>query len=245
MQMRVDKTLSQLQIATRSESKKLFAAGRVKINDEIIKNGSVKFNPERDLLSVDGEAVVYREFQYFMLNKPAGCITATEDKKERTVMDFLPRERHRNLSPVGRLDKDTEGLLLITDDGALNHELLAPGKHVEKEYFARVSGKVTEEVTKRFAEGLEIGEKRPTAPAGLELRGTDGETVSEVLVTITEGKFHQIKRMFHAVGMEVLYLKRVRMGSLILDEDLEPGAYRLLTEEEINKLKTDSGKTEL
>ena len=136
MQIRIDKVLSQLQIATRSESKKMFAAGRVQINDEIVKNGAVRFDPERDRLFVDGNPVDYEEYQYWMLNKPAGCVTATEDRRDRTVMDYLPPDRHRNLSPVGRLDKDTEGLLLITDDGALNHALLAPGKHVEKEYFA-------------------------------------------------------------------------------------------------------------
>ncbi len=243
MQLRIDKVLSQLQIATRSESRKMFAAGRVQINDEIVRNGAVRFDPERDQLFVDGKPVNYEEYQYWMLNKPAGCVTATEDRRNRTVMDYLPPDRHRNLSPAGRLDKDTEGLLLITDDGALNHALLAPGKHVEKEYFARVSGRVTEQTIRQFKTGLEIGEKKPTAPAKLEIL-TIGETekVSEVLVTITEGKFHQIKRMFHAAGMEVIYLKRLRMGTLILDEALQPGECRPLRETEISLLKADCGK---
>ena len=243
MQIRIDKVLSQLQIATRSESKKMFAAGRVQINDEIVKNGAVRFDPEKDRLFVDGNPVNYEEYQYWMLNKPAGCVTATEDRRDRTVMDYLPQDRHRSLSPVGRLDKDTEGLLLITDDGALNHALLAPGKHVEKEYFARVSGNVTEQTVQQFQEGLEIGEKKPTAPAKLEIlsRG-ETETVSEVLITITEGKFHQIKRMFHAVGMEVIYLKRLRMGTLLLDEALEPGECRPLRKTEVSLLKADCGK---
>ena len=245
MLMRIDKVLSQLKIATRSESRKLFAAGRVMVNRETVKNGSFRFDPEKDQLYVDGNPVSYEPYQYWMLYKPAGCITATEDAKEQTVMQFLPPLRHRDLSPVGRLDKDTEGLLLITDDGALNHALLAPGKHVEKEYFARVRGLVTEATVRQFAQGLEIGEKRPTAPAVLEAVSSHpdaGEGWCEVRVTVTEGKFHQVKRMFQAVGMQVLYLKRLRMGTLVLDEQLKPGECRLLTEEEIRRLKSDHGK---
>ena len=235
MQMRVDKTLSQLQIATRSESKKLFAAGRVKINDEIIKNGSVKFNPERDLLSVDGEAVVYREFQYFMLNKPAGCITATEDKKERTVMDFLPRERHRNLSPVGRLDKDTEGLLVLTNDGQLAHRVLSPKKHVPKTYYAKIEGIVTEEDIKAFAKGVTLDDGYETMPAELIILKSD--EISEIELTIHEGKFHQVKRMFESVDKKVIYLKRLSMGKLKLDENLALGEYRELTDEEVKMIE--------
>lgn len=243
MQMRADKILSQLQIATRSESRKLFAAGRIRINGTIVKNGSVKLDPEKDQIYLDGEPLNYEQYQYFMLYKPAGCVTATEDRKYTTVMEFLPADRHRNLSPVGRLDKDTEGLLLITDDGALNHALLAPGRHVEKEYLAEIDGPATEEMVYQFAQGLEIGEKKPTAPAKLKILSA-GESVSEVLVTITEGKYHQIKRMFRAVGRNVMKLTRLRMGPLRLDENLKPGECRLLTEEEISLLKQEDKGTD-
>ncbi|MCD8217620.1 MAG: rRNA pseudouridine synthase [Clostridiales bacterium] len=235
MLLRVDKALSQLQVAARSESKKLIRDGRIFLDDRRVKSGAEKFDPEIETLYMDGRALRYEQFQYFMLYKPAGCVTATTDAENQTVMDFLPKERHRNLAPVGRLDKDTEGLLLITDDGALGHNLLAPGKHVEKTYFAKVSDEANAEMVRQFAMGLEIGEKKLTAPAKLRIL-TAGEE-SEVEVTITEGKYHQVKRMFHAAGSEVLYLKRLSMGSLVLDEALKPGEYRELTQEEIEALK--------
>ncbi len=238
MQIRIDKVLSQLQIATRSEAKKMIRQGRVRINDTIVKDGGEKFQEGCDRLFVDGRGIAYETYEYLMLHKPAGCVTATEDGREKTVMDYLPKERHRNLAPVGRLDKDTEGLLLLTDDGELNHNLLAPGKHVEKTYYVRVKGLITAETVQQFLIGLEIGEKKPTAPATLQILKVDAESgESEANITITEGKFHQIKRMFHAVGMEVLYLKRIRMGTLFLDETLEPGQWRPLTEEEIRELR--------
>ena len=156
-------------------------------------------------------------------------------------MDYLPDNLRRGLSPVGRLDKDTEGLLLITDDGALNHSLLAPGRHVPKTYYARIHGIVTESDITAFKNGLDIGEKKMTAPAALKiLHIAENEQTSEILVTITEGKFHQIKRMFQSVGKKVSYLKRLSMGSLHLDEKLTPGAWRELTLEEITKLKEET-----
>lgn len=257
MQMRIDKLLSVLGIATRQESKRLLRAAQVQVNGQIVKDGGYKCDPDRDHICVEGREIVYQEFQYFMLYKPAGCITATEDKQHKTVMDYLPKERHRNLSPVGRLDKDTEGLLLITDDGALNHDLLAPGKHVEKTYFARIDGRVTEDTIRQFKEGMDIGEEKPLAPAGLEILDVnkigweDDENPasahsdhqesahwqSEILVTITEGKYHQVRRMFQVAGMRVLYLKRIRMGTLSLDDTLKPGECRVLTAQEVSDLK--------
>lgn len=234
--MRIDKFLSQMQIATRAESKKILKAGRVRVNGKIITDGAEKCDPETDMITVDEKIICYQEFRYIMLHKPAGCVTATQDAKDKTVMDYLPKELKKKMSPVGRLDKDTEGLLLITDDGALNHNLLSPIKHVEKTYYARIRGMVTESEVKAFAEGLSIGEKKPTAPAVLQVLDSGEE--SEILVTITEGKFHQVKRMFQAVGMEVLYLKRLSMGPLHLDEHLTPGEWRELTQEEIQQLKT-------
>ncbi len=233
--IRIDKALVQLQIATRSECKKMAKQGRICLNGQPIRDTGVKLDWEKDLLTVDNQVVEFFPYEYFMLHKPAGCVTATTDAREKTVMDYLPERRHRDLSPVGRLDKDTEGLLLITDDGELNHALLAPGRHVEKTYFARVSGVVTEDIVARFRQGLDIGEKKPTAEAKLVICSA-GE-VSEVEITITEGKFHQIKRMFAAVGLTVLYLKRLRMGSLVLDDALAPGECRRLTAEEIARLK--------
>jgi len=235
MLLRVDKALSQLQVAARSESKKLIRDGRVFLDNRRVMSGAEKFDPQIETLYMDGRPLRYEQFQYFMLYKPAGCVTATTDAVNRTVMDFLPKKRHRNLAPVGRLDKDTEGLLIITDDGALGHSLLTPGKHVEKTYYAIISGEATAEMAQQFAVGIEIGEKKLTAPAKLKILSV-GEK-SEVEVTVTEGKYHQVKRMFHAVGSEVLYLKRLSMGSLVLDETLKPGECRELTPEEAELLK--------
>ena len=169
-----------------------------------------------------------------MLHKPAGVVSATTDKKEKTVLDLLTVQKRKDLFPVGRLDKDTEGLLLITNDGALAHRLLAPGKHVDKVYFARVEGTVTEADVFAFSQGLDIGDPELTLPAELKIQSSD--TVSEILLTIQEGRFHQVKRMFEAVGKKVIYLKRLSMGTLCLDEDLPKGAFRALTEQEIKEL---------
>lgn len=235
--MRMDKLLSQTLNVTRTEAKKMLKQGRISKNEVVCKDGAEKVIPQTDVVCLDGTPIQYEQFHYLMLYKPAGCVTATEDAHAKTVMDYIPAERRRNLSPVGRLDKDTEGLLLLTDDGALNHRLLAPGKHVPKTYYAKIDGTVTEREVTLFTEGLEIGEKKPTAPAILEILHSAEQ--SEIRVTITEGKFHQIKRMFHAVGMEVLYLKRLSMGTLQLDETLAPGAWRELTESEIQQLKEE------
>lgn len=239
--IRIDKFLSQMQVATRSESKKLIKMRRITKNGAPVTDGGEKCDPETDCICLDGTPIAYQEYHYLMLHKPAGCVTATEDRRDKTVMDYLPDHLRRGLSPVGRLDKDTEGLLLITDDGALNHSLLAPGRHVPKTYYARIQGVVTKADVTAFQKGLDIGEKKLTAPADLEiLRVTDAEQTSEILVTITEGKFHQVKRMFQSIDKKVLYLKRLSMGSLHLDETLAPGAWRELTPEEIANLKEET-----
>lgn len=230
-----------MQIATRSESKKLIKNKRITKNGVIVTDGGEKCDPDSDCICLDGSPIVYQEYHYVMLHKPAGCVTATEDRFDKTVMDFLPENLRRGMSPVGRLDKDTEGLLLITDDGALNHQLLAPGKHVPKTYYARIDGIVTPADIAAFQTGLDIGEKKLTAPAFLDILCTDEEAhTSEIKVTITEGKFHQVKRMFQSVDKKVIYLKRLSMGSLALDETLAPGTWRELTEEEISNLKDDT-----
>lgn len=182
----------------------------------------------------DGRPVSYRKFEYYMLHKPAGVVSATKDPKEKTVLDLIDGAKRRDIFPVGRLDKDTEGLLILTNDGALAHRLLSPAKHVDKTYYAKVLGEVTEEDIRRFKEGLDIGDEKPALPADLTIISA-GE-VSEVSLIIREGRFHQVKRMFQAVGKEVTYLKRTAMGGVVLDEDLAAGKWRELKKEELEQL---------
>lgn len=236
--LRLDKYLADMGIGARSQVKKYLRQSLVTVNGAVEQRPECKVAPGQDVVCFRGKPVAYEEFEYYMFHKPAGCVTAVRDSRQKTVMDFFPEDRRRDLFPVGRLDIDTEGLLLITDDGLLCHELLAPGKHVPKTYFARVEGMMGESKIACFAAGVEIGEERPTAPAKLEILSVEAQAaVSEVLVTITEGKFHQVKRMFEAVGSQVLYLKRISMGALSLDPTLAPGQYRRLTEQEIAALK--------
>ena len=232
-EIRLDKFLADMGRGTRSQIREMAKKGRISINGQPVKKTDLKVDPERDAVAVDGQPVAYVTHEYYMLHKPAGVVTATEDNLHRTVMDLLKTAR-KDLFPVGRLDIDTEGLLLITNDGELAHQLLSPKKHVDKTYYARVAGRITEEHKKIFAAGVDIGDEKPALPA--ELRILSSEEISEVELTIHEGRFHQVKRMFHAVGGEVLYLKRTSMGSLRLDECLEPGQYRRLTEDEIRAL---------
>lgn len=233
--MRLDKFLCEAGIGSRSQVKGLVKKGLVSVNGKIAKRPEEKVEEDKDLVLCEGKRVQCRGFVYIMLHKPAGVVSATEDRKERTVLDLLPEDQRRDLFPVGRLDKDTEGLLLLTNDGEMAHQLLSPKKHVDKKYFVRVEGEVKEEHIRQFQEGLEIGEKKKTLPARLEIVKS-GE-ISEAFVTIQEGKFHQVKRMFAAIGCQVVYLKRVSMGKLVLDEALQVGAYRALTEDEIEILR--------
>ena len=225
--MRLDKYLAEMGAGTRSELKKAVRAGRVTINGVKVKDSSIHVG-EDDVVSMDGKEIKYERFVYYLMNKPAGVISATEDPRERTVLDLIGGQQRRGLFPVGRLDKDTEGLLLITNDGEMAHRLLSPGRHVDKVYFARLDGPVGERERELFAQGLRVDETLTAMPAVLEIL----EPANEVRVTIREGKFHQVKRMFAAVGREVLYLKRLSMGPLTLDNGLAAGAYRRLTEEE-------------
>lgn len=228
---------------TRSEVKKLVRAGRVTINGAVAEKPEQKVDPETDTVCLDGEALLYAAYEYYLFHKPAGCVSATEDKIHKTVMDYLTDTLRDDLFPVGRLDIDTEGLLLITNDGALAHELLSPAHHVKKTYYARVAGRVTEEDARLFQQGVDIGEEKLTKPAELVIL-TSGEE-SEIELTITEGKFHQVKRMFQAVGKEVVYLKRLSMGPLTLPETLLPGEYRALTQEELMLLQKETGNKEM
>lgn len=232
--MRLDKFLCETGFGTRSQVKALLKKGLVTVNGKTAKKPEEKIDENADEVICSGQKAVYAAFVYLMLHKPAGVVSATEDRRDSTVLDLLP-EKRKDLFPVGRLDKDTEGLLLLTNDGELAHRLLAPKKHVDKTYYAKIDGEVTPEHVQRFLEGLDIGEKKPTLPAKLEILKRGAQ--SEVRITIHEGKFHQVKRMFEAVGCRVLYLKRLSMGTLILDENLKAGDFRHLTEEEIEKLK--------
>ena len=239
--MRLDKFLADAGLGTRSQVKTIIRKGTITVNGVPAKKPEQSVNPETDQICDDSRELTAVKTVYYMLNKPAGYVSSTEEHDGPSVLSLLKDEAGQSvpgkgLFPAGRLDKDTEGLLLITNDGALAHDLLSPRKHVEKTYFARVKGPMTEAVAEAFDRGLDIGEKRPTLPAKLIIVESGAE-VSQVTVTIREGKFHQIKRMFEKVGSEVLYLKRISFGSLTLDETLAPGTFRPLTEEEIRQLQ--------
>lgn len=232
--MRLDKFLCDTAGLTRTEAKNAVKKGQIAVNGQVQKAADFKVKENTDTVTFQGKPLSYAAFHYYILHKPAGVITATEDKKESTVMDILREEKVKNLFPVGRLDKDTEGLLLITDDGELAHNLLSPKKHVDKEYLVKVRDSISEDDCRKLSEGVDIGDEKPTAPAKVERVAE-----KEILLTIREGRFHQVKRMLQAVGNEVLYLKRLSFGSLRLPKDLEKGAYRPLSEEEIYKIKGD------
>ena len=234
--IRLDKMLANLGYGTRKEVKDLVKDGAVEIDGKTVGDSGMQVNVEKSLIKVNGQEVRYREYIYIMLNKPQGVISATEDKRERTVIDLLKEaERAFKPAPVGRLDKDTEGFLLLTNDGQLAHQLLSPKKHIPKTYYADIRGRVTEEDALAFERGVVLDDGYKTMPAELEILSR-GEQ-SSIHITIYEGKFHQVKRMFKAVGKEVVYLKRISMGQLKLDEGLELGEYRELTDEELSILK--------
>ena len=234
---RIDKILSNLGYGTRKDLKKIVKNGMVQVNGITIKDSAMKVDPEKDKIVINGEEIFYREFIYLMMNKPAGVISATFDNKDETVIDLLEVE-HQVFEPfpVGRLDKDTVGLLLLTNDGDLNHRLISPKWKVDKVYFAKIDQKVTEEDIEKFKHGITLDDGYRCKEAILEIQKASEEG-SEIVLTIQEGKFHQVKRMFEAVGKKVTYLKRIEFGTLPLDEDLEEGEYRELTEEEITILK--------
>lgn len=241
--IRLDRLLAQEGLGTRSELKKQIRDGKAAVNGKVEKDPGRQIFPE-DRVVFNEKAVGQAEYVYYMLNKPAGVITATEDPRERTVLDLL-RDKgvlRRELFPVGRLDKDTEGLLLMTDDGELAHRLLSPRRHVDKTYYAVVTGHVSREEIRLFREGLYVDEELTAMPSVLEVIAEDhpdaGSGDSDrVLVTIQEGKYHQVKRMFGAVGKRVLYLRRISMGPLRLDKSLAPGEFRELTDEEVQALR--------
>ncbi|WP_338593647.1 pseudouridine synthase [Paenibacillus sp. Y5S-9] len=239
--LRLDKILSHMGVGTRSELKKMVKQGRIHVDGKAVKDSGVQVNPEVNVIEADGERIVYREMIYLMLHKPPGVVSATEDNRDKTVLDLLRKEdRVFNPFPVGRLDKDTEGLLILTNDGPLAHDLLSPRKHVPKTYEARVLGNVDEVDVQRFKAGIQLDDGYETLPAELTILGqekTEEGMISSISLIIHEGKFHQVKRMFQAVGKRVIYLKRVAMGELELASDLAIGSYRELTADELSLLR--------
>lgn len=236
---RLDKILSNLGYGTRKEIKVIAKKGEIEVDGEVVKDSSLKVDPYKAIIKVSGEEINYREFIYIMMNKPQGVVSATFDNYDETVIDLLEPEYAAFAPfPVGRLDKDTEGLLLITNDGELNHRLTSPKWHVDKLYYAEINTKVEDKDINAFEGGITLDDGYKCLPAKLEIISSD-ENGSEVYVTIQEGKFHQVKRMFEALDKKVVYLKRIRMGSLILDQELEEGEYRELTKEELEALKSN------
>ena len=236
---RLDKILSSTGHWTRREVKDLVKQGRVSVGGQKVKKSEEKYDPGQAEIRVDGQVVDCAPFVYLMLHKPAGLLSATEDKNQKTVIDLLPEHlRRRGLFPVGRLDKDTEGLLVLTDDGAMAHALLSPKKHVDKVYYAEVEGQVNEEDVAALGAGMILVDGLECLPAGLEIL----EDGAKCLVTLHEGKYHQVKRMLAARGKPVRYLKRLSMGGLRLDDGLEKGQWRAMTAQEITALqKKDLG----
>ncbi|MGM0126157.1 16S rRNA pseudouridylate synthase A [Enterococcus sp. AZ194] len=237
--MRLDKFLADVGLGSRKEVKVFIKKGQVQVNGETIKSDKFQVKEKLDQITFEGEKITYQKDFYYLLNKPQGVISATQDNYDETVLDLFSDEEYReDLFPVGRLDKDTEGLLLITNDGVLSHQLLSPKKHVEKEYYAHVAGIMTNEDITAFEAGVIISGEEQTLPAKLTIVSVDEAMhTSEIKLILHEGKFHQVKRMVAAVGKEVTYLKRIRMGNLYLPEDIELGSYRQLTEEELGKIK--------
>jgi len=233
---RLDKILANMGFGSRKDVKRLIKEGRVKVNDNVALNGELKVNPYEDNILLDNEKVIYRKYIYLMMNKPKGVVSSTDDPSSKTVIDMLDdKYLVYKPFPVGRLDKDTEGLLLISNDGKLAHELLSPKKRIDKKYYVEVDGYVEEKHIQLFEKGITLDDGYKTLPSKLEIIETS--LVSQVFLTIQEGKFHQVKRMFQSIGMKVLYLKRITMGNLILDENLGLGQYRELTDGEISLLK--------
>ena len=233
--MRLDKYLADCGVGTRTEVKKIIKSGRVQINGQVICKPEAKVKEDADTVLVDNGKISYEKYAYFLFHKPSGCVTAVKDNLHKTVMDYFPEKEFEGFSPVGRLDLDTEGFLLVTNDGQLAHHLISPSHHVAKTYYAKLDADVLPEHIELFRNGLDIGDDTPTLPAELVICEAQPSTS---YVTLFEGRFHQVKRMFQAINRNVTYLKRVSMGGLSLGE-LPRGEYRKLTLEEVELLSTD------
>lgn len=230
--LRIDKYLADCGVGTRSEVKKYIKAKQITVNGEVVAKPEQKIDENVDEVCFKGQPISYEKYVYYLLHKPAGCVTAKQDNIHKTVMEYFPEEiRSKDIAPVGRLDLDTEGLLLFTNDGPLTHHLLSPTHHIPKTYYAILDKEVPEEAVELFKNGVNIGDDKPTLPAELVILSSN-----EAELTIHEGRFHQVKRMFEEVGCTVTYLKRLSMGSLVLG-DLEKCEFRKLTEEEVQALQ--------
>lgn len=235
--MRLDKFLSDMGLASRKELKEIIRAGRVTVNGAAAAVPETKIDPETCTVELDGQVLGYKRFHYYIMDKPVGVLTATEDKRQRTVLDLLtPEERRMGLFPVGRLDKDTSGLLLLTDDGVFAHRVISPKSEVEKIYYARVDGDITEEDVRAFGEGIVLKDGTHCLPSRLERTGE-----GSCLVTVMEGKYHQVRRMLASCGKPVTELRRLSVGALSLDGTLSPGAYRELAQSEAMKVFNGNG----
>ncbi len=243
MHLRLDKLLTEVAAGSRSEAKQWVRQGRVSIDGKRVARPEMKIAPDRQNVFLDGKLLSYRRYEYYMLNKPKGVVSATSDAKYEVVTALITESHRKDLFPVGRLDRDTEGLLIITNDGKLAHHLLSPKHHVDKTYLVKIQGLLTGEDVEQLEHGVDIGESKPTLPAVVKsCQRMEREVQTEVYLTIQEGKYHQVKRMFAALGKPVLALKRLEMGGLRLDEKLEPGEYRKLTAEEVEGLRNSTGK---
>lgn len=238
--VRLDKFLCDCGIGTRSQVKEYIRSGQVSVNGNVMKKSDCKIHENEDKVCFQSEPVNYRKYAYYMLYKPEGFLSATEDQNEKTVLDLLKSIRDKNLFPVGRLDKDTTGLLLITNDGELSHNLLSPRKHVEKTYLAGIDHPLSEEDIIQLEQGLDIGDEKKTLPSKVTVPDSESGDSCHILLTITEGRYHQVKRMLQAVNNRVISLKRISFGPLQLDETLSPGEFRELTVEETSLLKKRS-----
>ncbi len=233
--VRLDKYLADIRIGTRREVKKYIKQGNVKLNNHVIKDSAYKVNINNDKVYFKGKLLSYSEYIYIMLNKPSGVVSATKDNFDKTVVDLIEKKYQLDLFPVGRLDKDSEGLLLLTNDGDLAHSLLSPKNKVAKVYYVELNGQIKDDHILQFKKGIKISDEFIALPAELEI--IEAGDISKALITVFEGKFHQVKRMFLAIGLKVTYLKRTRIAQLEIDESLELGEYRHLTKSEIDLLK--------
>ncbi|MBA5850859.1 rRNA pseudouridine synthase [Clostridium sp. cel8] len=234
---RLDKILANLGYGTRKEVKNIVKSGRIKINGCLVKDSSIKVNPDIDKIELDDEQIHYKKYIYILMNKPSGVVSATYDSYDETVIDLLePEHRAFNPFPVGRLDKDTVGLIIITNDGEINHRLISPKWHIDKVYYAEIDKKVDEKDIEAFKKGIILDDGYKCMPANLEIINSDKDG-SMVNVTVQEGKFHQVKRMFESLGKNVVYLKRIKVGPIELDDDLDEGSYRELSEFELKSVK--------
>ena len=238
MNVRLDKFLSSQTDLTRTDIKKLLWKRKISVNGKILRDGSIKIDPETSEIIADGRKILYRDKVYIILNKPEGFVCATEDKHEKTVMDLLGDDiKRKDIFPAGRLDKDTEGFLIVTNDGAFSHRLMSPRHHVDKTYYFEAEGLLAEDAKKQVLLGIDIGDEKPTLPAQLTvLKADQGKQTICGTIILQEGRYHQVKRMLLKLGVKVTYLKRTAIGSVLLDPSLAKGTYRALTKEEMKQL---------